>query len=110
ACGSGLNVKALCQERAGIRAEGADAASGMLSIARATGLYEKLYSCDLNTRLSEIPSETFDLVMVFSALLYLSNVPLCIFECHRVLKPGGTLWATFRPFEADDMGSPPRSL
>jgi len=110
ACGSGLNVKALSQERAGIRAEGVDVASGMLSIARATGLYEKLYNCDLNTRLSEIPSETFDLVMVFGVLLFLNDVPLCMSECSRVLKPGGTLWATFRAFEEDDMGSPPRHL
>lgn len=110
ACGSGLNVRALHQQRAGIRAEGVDASSGMLEIARATGLYQKLYSYDLNTPLPDIPSDTFDLVMVFSVLHLLSDVPTCLSECHRVLKPGGTLWATFRPYEADDPGTPAQTV
>jgi predicted TPR repeat methyltransferase len=110
ACGTGLNCKALWALRAGIRADGIDASTKMLEQARSTNSYERLYTHDLNTPLPNALSDTFDLVIAFGFLELLSDVGACLAECRRVLKVGGTLWASFRRFEADDERSPPRQM
>ena len=110
ACGSGLNLKLLCAQRGGIRAEGLDISPKMLEQARSTERYHKLHTHDLANPFPEGPSANFDLVIAFSCLDYLTDVNACLSECHRVLKPNGTLWASFRRFEAEDEGSPPRHV
>jgi len=110
ACGTGLNVRVLAGRRKGIRADGIDLSPKMLELARASALYERLYVRDLNYRLPDIPSESFDLVIAFGFLEWLDYVGPCISECHRLLKPNGILWATFRRFEAGDEASPRRQV
>jgi predicted TPR repeat methyltransferase len=107
-CGTGLNVKALSDHRAGIRADGVDISPKMLEYARATGRYERLYTHNLNEPLLDLQSETFDLVVAFGFLEILSRIHVCLSECHRVLKLNGNLWAAFRRFEPEDDASPPR--
>jgi predicted TPR repeat methyltransferase len=109
-CGTGLNIKALCEQRAGIRADGVDLSPKMLERARATNSYESFYARDLNNEVPDIPSGIFDLVVAFGFFDLLSDVRVCLSECRRVLKVNGTLWASFRRFEADDEGSPPRHV
>jgi len=106
-CGTGSNVEELCKRRGTVRAEGVDVSPKMIERARSTGRYEKLYTRDLNFAL-EIPSDTFDLVIAFGFSEWLTDLNTCLSEGHRVLKPGGALWASFRRFEAGDEGSPPR--
>jgi predicted TPR repeat methyltransferase len=110
ACGTGINVNALCKLRPGIHADGIDVSNKMIEQARATNKYEALSIHDLNTPLCDIPSKTFDLVIAFGVLELLSDVGLCLSECHRVLKVNGTLWASFQRFEHDDERSPPRQV
>lgn len=109
-CGTGINVKALFGQRGGIRAEGVDVSPKMLAQAQATGRYERLYAHDLNTVLPSVPSDAFDLVVAFGFLELLPDISVCLSECCRVLKVNGTLWASFRCFEAGDEGSPPRHM
>lgn len=98
-CGTGLNVKTLNRLRGGIRAVGVDASPKMLEHASATKLYDTLQNHDLNFPLPHIPSDAFDLVVAFGFLEMLSDVGVCLSECKRALKRGGTLWASFRLFE-----------
>jgi len=109
-CGTGINVKALCDLRTGIRADGIDVSTKMLEHARACNRYETLCTHDLNSRLPDIHSETFDLVIAFGFLELLADVGTCLSECRRVLRVGGTLWASFRRFEGGDDRSPPRQI
>lgn len=109
-CGTGRNVAALCEHRSGIRAAGVDVSPGMLKVAQATGRYEHLYTHDLNRPLSEVTSDSFDLVMAISVLELLQHVNVCLSECRRVLKDNGLLWLSFRRYEADDEASPPRHI
>jgi predicted TPR repeat methyltransferase len=109
-CGTGLNIEVLSQRRPGIHAEGVDLSPRMLGRARATGRYERLYTHDLNEPLSDVASDSFDLVIAFGCLEFLSDVRVCLSECGRLLKTNGQLWASFKRFEADDPGSPPRSM
>jgi predicted TPR repeat methyltransferase len=109
-CGTGLNVKLLCEQREGIRAVGVDVSSKMLEQSRAGNRYHKLYAHDLSKPLPDISAGSFDLVIAMSFLDYLPDVGACFSECHRVLKPNGTLWASVRRFEAEDEGSPPRHV
>ncbi|MFL6601928.1 MAG: class I SAM-dependent DNA methyltransferase [Steroidobacteraceae bacterium] len=110
ACGTGVNVKVLSELRPGVRAHGIDISPKMLDVARRINGYEWLQTHDLNTPLSDIQSDTFDLVIAFGFLELLSDVDLCLSECKRVLAVGGTLWSSFRRFEADDELSPPRQM
>jgi SAM-dependent methyltransferase len=82
----------------------------MLEHARATNRYETLHTHDLHNALPDISSDTFDLVVAFGCLELLSDIGVCLSECRRVLKVNGTLWASFRRFEAEDEGSPPRQM
>lgn len=109
-CGIGLNVKLLSERRGGIRAEGIDISPKALELARTSNRYDRLYARDLTKPLPDISSESFDLVIAISFLDFLTEaeVGTCLSECHRVLKPNGTLWASFRRFEWEDEGSPPR--
>ena len=109
-CGTGLNVKVLCEQREGIHAEGVDVSPHMIEKARAGKQYQKLYVHDLTKPLPYISSASFDLVMAMSFLDYLPDVSTCLSECYRFLKSNGTLWASFRRFEAEDEGSPPRHV
>lgn len=109
-CGAGSNVKLLGEQRAGIRADGVDVSPKMLEQARANNRYRNLYVHDLTKPLLQFSSGSFDLVIAFSVLELLSDVGACLSECHRVLKSNGTLWASFRRFEAEDEASPPRHI
>lgn len=109
-CGPGLNVKLLTQQRTGIRADGVDVSPKMLEQARASNCYRRLYAHDLAKPMPYFASESFDLVIVFAILELLTDIGVCLSECHRVLKSNGTLWASFRRFEAEDEGSPPRHI
>jgi predicted TPR repeat methyltransferase len=110
ACGTGINIKALCELRPGIRADGIDLSSKMIEHARLTNKYESLFTHDLNTPLLDIPSDTFDLVIAFGVLELLADIQVCLSECRRVLKDSGTLWVSFQRFERDDERSPPRQM
>lgn len=109
-CGTGLNVKVLCEQREGIRAEGVDVSPHMIERARASNRYRKLYAHDLTKPLPDTSSASFDLVIAMSFFDYLPDISTCLSECHRVLKSNGMLWASFRRFEAQDEGSPPRHV
>jgi len=110
ACGTGLNVKALSERRSGIRADGVDISSKMIEHARATGKYESFCKHNLNHPLLELPATTYDLVIAFHFLQFLSDAFVCISECHRLLKVNGILWASFKRYEAEDPASPPRQI
>jgi predicted TPR repeat methyltransferase len=99
-CATGLNINMLCERRAGVCADGVDIAPKMLEHARSTGRYERLYLHDLSGPLSGILSDTYDLVIAFGVLDLLTDVSVCLSECHRVLKVNGTLWASFPRSEA----------
>ena len=107
-CGPGLNIEALYGHRTGFRADGVDISPKMLERARRTGRYQQLYTHDLHSEMPELLSDTYDLIIVFGCLELLGNVDVCLSECHRVLKANGTLWASFKRFEAEDPASPPR--
>jgi predicted TPR repeat methyltransferase len=109
-CGPGLNVRVLCEQRSGIHADGVDVSPNMLEQARANNRYRRLYAHDLATPLLNISPESFDLVIAFALLELLTDVSACLSECRRVLKSNGTLWASFRRFEVEDEGSPPRHV
>jgi predicted TPR repeat methyltransferase len=109
ACGTGLNITALCAQREGIHAEGVDLSQKMLTNARMTGRYKRLHTHDLNNPLpSELQPNSFDLVIAFGVVELLAGLWVCLAECHRMLNESGTLWVSFKRFEADDEGSPPR--
>jgi predicted TPR repeat methyltransferase len=110
ACGTGLSVKAICAQRSGVHAVGVDVSPKMLEQARQSGLYERLFTHDLNDGLPDIASSSFDLVVGFGVLEFLPDVRACLAECSRVLKDNGVLWASFRRFEPEDEGSPPRHV
>lgn len=109
-CGTGFNVRVLSEHRGGIRAVGVDVSPKMLEQARANNQYHILYAHDLTKPVLHISSGSFDLVIAFSLLEYLNDVDSCLSECHRVLNSNGTLWASFRRFEAEDEASPPRHV
>lgn len=109
-CGTGFNVRVLGEQRGGICADGVDVSPKMLEQARANNRYRRLYAHDLTKPLSQISSGSFDLVIAFSLLDYLTHADALLSECHRVLKPNGTLWASFRRFDPEDEGSPPRHV
>jgi len=107
-CGPGVNIKALREHHAGIRADGVDISPKMIEQARATGAYQNLYVQNLDHPLSGVASDEFDLAIAFGFLEFLTDVYVCLSECNRALKTNGMLWATFRRFEAGDAFSPPR--
>jgi predicted TPR repeat methyltransferase len=110
-CGTGLNITVLCEHRERIRATGVDVSPRMLELVRASNRYNKLYSHDCTKSLpTDISSGTFDLVIVLGVFEYLTEISACLSECHRVLKPDGILWSSFRSFEPNDEGSPPRQV
>jgi predicted TPR repeat methyltransferase len=109
-CGTGLNVKLLCEHRGGIHAEGIDVSPRMIERAQATGKYERLSIQDLEHRLPSVASDSFDLVVAFGFLEFLTDIHTCLSECRRALKDNGALWATLRRFEPEDIFSPPRVI
>ena len=107
-CVTGLNVKSLLAHRQGIRADGVDLSPKMLEHARRSGNYDNLFIHDLHDPITKICSESYDLAIAFTFIEHLASPLMCLAEASRALKEGGTLWASFKAFEANDEGSPPR--
>lgn len=51
------------------------------------------------------PDDSFDTICSYDVFEHVESVDLCVQECYRVLKPGGTLYAVFPPFYHPTHGS-----
>lgn len=95
ACGTGL-VGAELNARGYVKLHGVDGSPGMLSRARARGLYQNLQLCTLGYESLPCPEGTYDAVLMVGALSE-GQVPYsAIPELLRVTKPGGLLCLTTR--------------
>lgn len=101
-CGTGLVGVALDEDLKGIGSSGkhiqfeitgVDISTGMLEVARKTGLYEKLDEVDL-TKPLEYPSDGYDIVVCVGTLTRGHVGPGVLSEFVRVLKKGGFIVAT----------------
>jgi ubiquinone/menaquinone biosynthesis C-methylase UbiE len=91
-CGNGWATRLIAQANAGVQAIGIDAAPKM--IARA----EALHSLTIRARYEvgtfeklDFKDNHFDRVFSMEALYYAGDLAQAIRECHRVLKPGGSI-------------------
>lgn len=107
-CGTGLNVRALCEAREGVIADGVDISPRMIELARGTGGYKQVHVHDIGLGLGIAESVSYDLVIALGIFELLRDARACLAECQRVLKPLGKLWASFRRFEEGDEASPAR--
>lgn len=90
-CGAGLLGPAL-RSVAG-ELHGIDLSSGMLELARATGLYDKLEHQDLQDWLPRVPDDLkpYDLIVAVDTLCYFGELSNVLNLCTRALAPNGQL-------------------
>ena len=94
ACGVGLMGQTLRLARVKGPLTGIDLSAGMLAKAAARDCYDSLLQANVNERLP-IPDEQVD-VVVCTGAMELLDIGHVLRECHRVLRPGGTLWVSFQ--------------
>ena len=91
-CGEGGYARELA--RRGAAVVGVDGSERLIAVARqrtaATGLDGK-YVCANASRMEEIASGTFDLVLAAMSLMDVEDYPGAVAEAHRVLRAGGEL-------------------
>lgn len=86
-CGTGLMAKEI---RAGLcECVGVDLSAGMLRVAAATGLYDRLEKGELLAFLATEPEAGYDLVLAADVFCYVPDLAPVFAEAVRVLKPGG---------------------
>lgn len=91
-CGEGYNTRRLAQ--LGAKVSGIDLSSKMIELAREEEMRRPLgidYQVSSFSSMTCFPSDVFDVVVSFMALMDGPDYPTAIQEIHRVLKPGGTL-------------------
>jgi 2-polyprenyl-3-methyl-5-hydroxy-6-metoxy-1,4-benzoquinol methylase len=86
-CDDGLWTKRLADAVGAEEVHGVEVVEEPAQRARANGV--KVYSLDLNRPLTDIPSNTFDLVHANQVIEHVSSVDLFVSEVYRVLRPGG---------------------
>ena len=103
-CGAGLGLPIIAQVARSVHAGDVDA----------DNLQDAVVACaeESNVELRRFPAEhlpypdeSFDLVLLFEAIYYVSDAPRFFQEAHRVLRPGGSLlivtvnpaWTGFNP-------------
>jgi predicted TPR repeat methyltransferase len=101
ACGVGLIGQTLRLTGIEGHLTGIDLSPGMLAKARARGCYDALIEANVNEPLP-LADECADVVICTGALELL-DVDAVLRECHRVVRAGGALWASF---QHDDGTSP----
>jgi predicted TPR repeat methyltransferase len=101
ACGVGLLGQTLRLTHVDGHITGVDLSSGMLAKAHARGCYDALVQANVNERLP-FPDQSID-VGICTGAMELLDVDGVLRECNRVVKPGGSLWASF---QYDDGVSP----
>ena len=80
---------------------GIDISAGMLEIAHKKNIYQKLILGDLAERIGEEESEKYDILFSSCAFYHIPNLTSVIFECARILAPGGYLFFTTDPATDD---------
>jgi predicted TPR repeat methyltransferase len=90
-CGTGLCAPALRPYAAQLT--GVDLSSGMLALARKTGLYDELVEAELTSYLSA-NKQAFDLVIFADTLCYFGNLADVISATAGALRAGGTVLFT----------------
>lgn len=91
-CGTGLVGVHLAQAGAK-KIDGVDLSSGMLEVARKTGVYRSLDTADLSSPLVH-KDHTYDVVACIGTMTQGHVGPVAIDEFARVTKPGGLIVAT----------------
>jgi predicted TPR repeat methyltransferase len=86
-CGTGLMARALMGCCAGI--SGVDLSAGMLDVAGASGLYNRLACAGLLVFLRGEPAASCDLVLASDVFCYVPDLAPVFGEVARVLQPGG---------------------
>jgi SAM-dependent methyltransferase len=100
ACGDGLVGAALA--RMGCRVCALDLKPDRFSLeARAAGV--EFYAGDAQH--SDLPDASFDVVFSFDAFEHFLDPPAVLREVHRLLKPGGVLYASFGPLYYSAQGA-----
>lgn len=95
ACGTGLVALEL-HRRGFRRLHGVDGSTGMLELARSTGLYRRLQRCELGREPLPAPAEHYDAVTLVGALGEGQVPSSALPELLRVTRAGGFLCLTTR--------------
>ena len=91
-CGGGQCCIALAKQ--GAHAVGIDISDEQIAFARALAAKEQVdvdFSRGSATDLSIFQTDAWDIVLSIYTFSYLAELPLCLAECYRVLRPGGRL-------------------
>jgi SAM-dependent methyltransferase len=101
-CGSGREVAWL--DAAGFAATGYDASGGLLAEARARYPYLRFEIAAL-PELAQIPGESFDNVLCETVIMHLprESVARSLERMMDILKPGGTLYVSWRVTDGADL-------
>ena len=93
-CGGGILAEEIAS--AGFKLTGIDPAERSLQTARE---HAKIYNLDIDYRIGTgekipFPDNSFDVVFCCDVLEHVRDLPKCISEFNRVLKPGGVFFST----------------
>lgn len=106
-CGNGWATRLIAQASPGVQAIGVDASPQM--IARA----EALHSLKIRARYEvgafeklDFKDAHFDRIFSMEALYYASDLGVAVRECHRVLKPGGSIETLVDYYEESKASEP----
>lgn len=86
-CDDGTWTRRLADSAGAQDVRGVEVVQEQVEKAKANGI--RVYAADLNRPLTEIPSETFDIVHANQVIEHVSNVDLFVSEVYRVLRKGG---------------------
>lgn len=91
-CGGGQSCIALAKQ--GAHAVGIDISDEQIAFARTLAAQEQVdvsFKRSSATDLSAFQTDAWDIVLSIYAFPYLAELPFCLAECYRVLRPGGRL-------------------
>jgi SAM-dependent methyltransferase len=103
-CGAGMGLPALANVACSVQAGDVDAGNLRTAAATCAG-HSNIRLRGFHAEALPFPDESFDLVLLFEAIYYLTGVGQFLAETRRVLRPGGTLlivtvnpeWTGFNP-------------
>lgn len=102
-CGTGLDAAELVKQSAALNLnldleiDGIDLSTGMMDVARRTGLYRSLETADMSQPLTSIQDQVYDAVICVGVLTEAHVRPIpALAELVRVVKSGGLIVATVK--------------